>query len=103
LRIELHLDLAGQGHLLEDLVLADVGGDHLLHLLVLEQEGDPEVVGARVVADDGEALAPLRAQGGDEVLGDPTQAEARHHDGGAVRDVAHRFRGPMHDLVHRPR
>ena len=35
LRVQLHLDLAGQVHLLEDLVLAHVGRDHLLHLLVL--------------------------------------------------------------------
>ncbi len=37
LRRELELDLAGQVHLLELLVLADVGGDHLADLLGLEE------------------------------------------------------------------
>ena len=38
LRDQLDLDLAGQEHLLEHLVLAHVGRDHLAHLAVLQQE-----------------------------------------------------------------
>jgi hypothetical protein len=91
---------AGEVHLFEDLVLAHVRRDHLPHLAVLEEGGDPEVVGARVVAHHGEVLRPLLVQGGDEVLGDPAQAEARHHDGGAVRDVPDRRRRVLHHLVH---
>ena len=61
LRVELDLERAVEEHLLEDLVLADVGRDHLPDLAVLQQERDPEVVDARVVRDDGEALRSLVA------------------------------------------
>ena len=100
LRVQLHLDLAGEEHLLEDLVLADVGRHHLLHLPVLQQERDAEVVGAGVVAHDGQVLRSLLAQRGDEVLGDPAQAETGDHDGRAVGDVAHRLRRIPDHLVH---
>ena len=100
LRVELHLDHAVEEHLLEHLVLADVGRDHLADLAVLEQERDPEVVRPRVVRHHGQALRALLAQRPDQVLRDPAQAEARHHDGGAVRDVAHGLGRALHDLVH---
>jgi hypothetical protein len=100
LRVELHLQLAAQGHLLEDLVLAHVGRDHLLHLPVLEQEGDPEVVGPGVVADQGEVAAALVTQGQDQVLGEAAEAEARDHDRRSVGDVLDRLGGVLHDLLH---
>ena len=109
LRDELHLQLAGQVLLLEDLVLPDVGRDHLPDLAGLEEHAQPLVGGAAVVGDDGQVLHALAVQGGDEVLGVAAQAEAADQQGGAVGDVGHgrrrRWRRPcswpLHDERHR--
>ena len=98
LRRELQFELSGQHLALELLVLADVGGDHLLHLARLQQQPHAEVVHARVVAGDGEALHAAFHQRGDQVLGNAAQPEAAGGDGHVVLQQAGqgRFRVRIH-------
>ena len=42
-----------------------------------------------------------RVERRDEVLGDPAEAEAAHHDGGAVGDARHGLLGALQHFVHR--
>ena len=56
---QLDFEFAAQELLLEVLVLAHVARDHLLHLAGLQKDAQPVLVGAAVVADDGEVLDPF--------------------------------------------
>ena len=101
LRDQLDLDLPAQELPFELLVLADVGRDHLRDLPGLQQNADPEIVDAGVVADDGQPLGAARMQRLDEILGNPAQPESAHHDRRAVGDQGHRGVGALENLVHR--
>src|SRR5712692_1827389 len=87
LRIEFHLQLATEDQLLEEFVLADIGGDHFFDLALLEEQANAEVIDACVVADDGEVFCSFAADGGDKIFRDAAEAEAAHQDGGAVFKV----------------
>src|SRR5437899_9546475 len=87
LRIEFHLQLAAKNQLLEEFVLSHVGGDHFLDLALLEEQADPEIVDAGVVADDGEVFGSLAPDGGDEIFRDAAKTEAAHENGGPVFKV----------------
>ena len=84
----------------KSLVLPDVARDHLPDLPPHHQDRDPEIVGARVVADHGQVPGAPVLERRQEVLGDAAEAEARDHDGGAVGDVEDRGGGVLDDLVH---
>ena len=51
-----------------------------------EQQADAGVVGAGVVADDGEVFGAAPVEGGDEIFRNAAESEAAHHDGRAVGD-----------------
>src|SRR6266568_5594861 len=87
LRIQFNLEFSAQDELLEEFVLADVGGDHFFDLALLEKQADAEVVYARVVAHDGELFCAFAANGGDEIFRDAAEAEAAHENGRAVGEL----------------
>ena len=100
LRHQLDLDLPGEKLALEFLVLADVGRDHLADAFRMQQRADAKLIDAGVVADHGQVLGAAAMQRRDQMFGDPAQAEAAHHDGGAIGDHRHRFVGGGQQFVH---
>src|SRR6185295_6097125 len=100
LRDELDLDLTGEKLPLELLVLADVGRNHLPDLTGAQEHPDAEIVDPGVVADDNEVLGAAAVQRGDQVFGNPAQAEAAHHDGRAVGNQGHGLVGAGQNFVH---
>ncbi len=62
LRHQFDLDFTFQELPLELLVLADVGGNHLPDLTSPQQDPDPEIVDAGIVADDEEVFRPACVQ-----------------------------------------
>src|SRR5262249_52293311 len=85
---------------LELFVFADVGRDHAADLARSQQQAGPEVVDAYVVADERQIPRAAPQQGVDQVLGNPAQPEAAHHDGGAVWYHRRRFVDAAEHLVH---
>ena len=79
LRIEFQLQLLGEILPLKGFVLADIGRDHLLDLARLQQKAKTEIVHARIVGDDSQALHPAVAQRGDEIFRNAAKAEAAGH------------------------
>ena len=100
LRIQLQLHGAGEHHLLESLVFADVATDVLPHLAVADQHTQAEIVHSDVVRDGGEVLDARASDGGDQVLRYAAQPEAAEHDHGAVVDVADGLLSIRYDLIH---
>src|SRR5579883_2078121 len=90
----------GENKLFEKLVFADVGGDHFFDLAILQEQADAEVVGAGVVADDGEVFDALAADRVDEIFRDAAEAEAAHQDGHAVAQVGDGGVGGVDAFVH---
>jgi hypothetical protein len=80
LRVELELQLAREILLLEQFILADIGRDHLADLPRLKQLPQAEIVGPRVVGDNGEVLHARRPDLRDQALGIADEAEAARHD-----------------------
>src|SRR2546425_1115804 len=97
---ELDLKLALEKLLLEQVVLADVGGDHLANLPRSEQQAEPVVARAGVIAHHREILCPLPLQRLDQIFGDAAEAEPAHHQRGPVGDVQDRLVRVPDDLVH---
>ena len=60
-----------------------------------------QAVHAHVVADGGEIFDAFADQGADQVFRDAAQAEAAHHDCGAVGDVADSLVSAADYLVHK--
>ena len=94
------MQLAAQDELLEEFVLAHIGGDHLLDLALLEQQADAKIIDAGVVADDGEVLRALAADGSDQVFRDAAEAEAAHQNGRAVGELGNGGVGGSDAFVH---
>jgi hypothetical protein len=65
----------------------------------LQQDANPEVIDAGVVADDGEVLRALAADGGDEIFRDASKAKAAHEDGGAIGEVGDSDVGGVDALI----
>src|SRR3989454_1361684 len=97
---QLDLKLALEKLLLEQVVLSDVGGDHLADLPRPEQQAEPVVARAGVVAHHREILRPLALQRLDQVFGDAAESEAADHQRGPVGDVQDRLVRVADDLVH---
>src|SRR5204862_4007906 len=100
LRHEFHLEFAAQVLALELLVLAHVGRDHFLDLPRVQKDARAKLVDARVVADDGESLRTAIVKRADQVLVNPTKAEAAHHDRRAVWNHRHGRVGIRQNFVH---
>lgn len=84
LRGQFDFQFATEQLLLEQGVLADIGGDHLADLPVFQQHAEAETVDAAVVRDHREVPDPAPADFRDQVLGNPAEAEAPGEDGHAV-------------------
>ena len=65
---------------------------HPLDLPGLEQQAEPEVVHAGVVAHASQPLDSLLLQRQDQILRDTTEAESTHQEGTVVGDVLHGLR-----------
>ena len=102
LRDQVHLQFPGQHLPLELLVLAHVAADHLADLPRPQQQPQPEVVNACIVADAGETLHAPAHQCGDQVLGDAAQTEATYHQGHAIGDALERGVSATDRFVHGP-
>ena len=89
---ELDLQRAVEVLPLEGRVLAHVGTHHLSDLPCFEQQPEPEVVHAAVVAHHREVLHAECADARDEVLRDAAQAEAAGQDDGPVLEPRARER-----------
>jgi len=76
LRGQFQFQLAAEKLLLEDGVLADIGGDHFPDLAGLQQQAEAEIVDPGIVADHGQVFDAAVAQGDYQVFGDAAQAEA---------------------------
>src|SRR5262249_9161274 len=72
------------------------------HLTRAQQDADPEIVHARVVADDGEAGRAARGECRNQFFWYAAQPEAAHHNGRAVGNERHPGVGARDNLVHRP-
>ncbi len=84
LRGELHLQLAGEVLLGEELVLAHVGGDDLADLAGFNQHAEALAVHAHVVGDHGEVLDARIAHRLDQVGRDAAEAKASDGERHAV-------------------
>ena len=100
---EIQFNLAFQHHFFQQLVFAHIGADVFANLSRGQQQAHAEAVDAHVIADGGEILDAFADQGADQVLRDAAQAEAAHHDYGAVGDIADRFVDTADYLVHSER
>ena len=100
---QLDLQLAGKELPFELGVLAHVRGHHLPDLAGPQHEAQAPVVDAAVVRHHGQVLHAAADERGDEVLRDPAETEAAHHEQGAVRHVAHGFVRGRNDFVHHRR
>lgn len=100
LRGELQLDVAGEVHLLQGFVFADVAGDHLLDLLGGEEEAEAGAVDAGVVGDGREAGdGGGGVDGVDEGVGDAGEAEAAGEEGAVGAHVGDGLGGGGEDFV----
>src|SRR6185437_1305959 len=90
LRRELDLELAAQELPLELLVLAHVRRRHPADAPGAEQQPEPPVIDAAVVADDREAARALLEKRRDQLHRIAAQPEAADRDGVAVTDVRDR-------------
>jgi hypothetical protein len=54
---------------------------------ILQQQSDTEAIDTRVIADDGQILRTLAANGRDQIFRDAAQAEAAHEDGCAILEL----------------
>ncbi|CAH0326431.1 hypothetical protein SRABI128_05331 [Microbacterium sp. Bi128] len=75
LRGELHLQLAGEVLLGEELVFPNVGRDDLTDLAAFDQDPEALAVHAHVVGDDSQVLHPGVPHRLDQVSGDPAEPE----------------------------
>src|SRR5664280_2271102 len=87
LRNEFQIDAAGQHHLFQQAVFADVASLVRLDLASGQHQPEAKVVNPHVVADGVQILHAFLDQGADEVLGDPAQAEAPDHERVAIFDA----------------
>src|SRR5919198_5301379 len=100
LRVQLQFHRARDHHLLEHLVLANIGANVLTYLSIADQQAQTEVVHTDVVGDGRQVFHAFVRQGRNQVLGNPAQAEAAEHDHGAVLYVADRLIRVGYDLIH---
>ncbi len=94
-----HLDLVVEHLLLEEGVLADVGGMDRADLLVLQQQAQAEAVHAAVVGPHRQVLDPATLDLRDQVLGDAAETEAAGDHGHAALDAVHCLFVGSHTLV----
>ena len=100
LRIELELNFATEHELLEKLIFSHVGSHHFAHLLRLKQKSDAEIRRTRIIGDDGKVLRARSLDRSNQIFGNATDAEAAHHDGGALMNAADRYVRISNCLVH---
>ena len=60
-----------------------------------------KTINASVIADGGEIFNAFADQGADQVFRNAAQAEATHHDYGAVGDIAYSLVGAADHFVHK--
>ena len=94
------IDAAGQHHLFQQLILANIRPNVTYNLSRRQQQAVPQPVHANVIADGRQILRSLPHQRPNEILRNPAQSKPANHDDGAVAHIANRRIRIRHNLIH---